>query len=442
MTPVTAVPVRIISGAEPAATISFALEKSARVPGRQLAAFASEESNPGNIRHVTDILLELPSTRLSGSVCLVDTPGLGSLATAGATQTLAFLPRCDLGVLLLDCAGAPTEEDLAVARTMLEGGAEVLVVLSKADLLAPADREKMTGYVFRQFADALAHELPVAPVSVADGHRALTETWYAEEMAPRQAEHHRLAAEALRRKAGALNEAVAAALARRARAASQNLAASSPGPSLGPARAALEKHHRQLYDVVFRTTPRPDAVWQETADVLSEGAYRGDAENFQRMLAAILVRIAARLADACEGVLKEARKALIDALEEVRVSAQPVTLPAPSSRPLFDPTAVVETVATDSIWRGWPRGIYRLAVRRQLHARATTVLEESLRAYGSTLVAWGQNYLGDVGRQFNAEVGFAEARVRETDGPASPTPELMRDLALLHDWNGPAEATS
>ena len=442
VTPVTAVPIRIIPGAEPTATVSFARDKPVRVPGRQLGAFASEECNPGNARHVTDILLEMPSARLSGNVCFVDTPGLGSLATAGAAQTLAFLPRCDLGVFLLDCAGAPTEEDLAVARTMLEGGAEVLVVLSKADLLAPAEREKMTSYVLRQFAEALARELPVSPVSVADGHRGLTEAWYTGVLAPRQAEHRRLAAEALRRKAGALKEAVAAALARRARVASQRLAASAPSPSVGAARAALETHYRQLYDVISRASPRPEAVWTEAADILSKDAYRRDPGDFPNILAAILVRIAARMADAGEAVLDEARQALFATLEEVRLGTGPVALPIPSSRPLFDPSAVVGAVGTNSTWRGWPQGIFRLAVRRQLHAHATAALEESLRAYGSALVAWGQNYLVGVGRQFNAEMGFAEVGAHEKDGPASSSPELMQDLALLRDWNGPAEAVS
>jgi GTP-binding protein EngB required for normal cell division len=140
VTQVTAVPIRIVPAAETVATVSFALEKPLRIPGGRLEAFASEEQNPGNARHVTDILLEIPSKRFSGNVCLVDTPGLGSLATAGAAQTMAFLPRCDLGVFLLDCAGTLTEEDIAVMRSLQEGGAEVLVVASKADLLRKRER--------------------------------------------------------------------------------------------------------------------------------------------------------------------------------------------------------------------------------------------------------------------------------------------------------------
>jgi len=55
-----------------------------------------------NAKHVARINVELPSPRLRDGVVFVDTPGLGSLASAGATETIAYLPRCDLGVALLD----------------------------------------------------------------------------------------------------------------------------------------------------------------------------------------------------------------------------------------------------------------------------------------------------------------------------------------------------
>ena len=51
---------------------------------------------------MTRIVVELPSRGCRDGVVLVDTPGLGSLATSGAAETLAYLPRCDLGVVLID----------------------------------------------------------------------------------------------------------------------------------------------------------------------------------------------------------------------------------------------------------------------------------------------------------------------------------------------------
>ena len=442
VTPVTAVPIRIVSGPELVATVSFASGKPIRVPGLQISDFASEEHNPGNGRHVTDILLEMPAARLAGDVCFVDTPGLGSLATVGASQTLGFLPRCDLGVFLLDCSSTLTEEDLAVIRTLFENGADVLVVLSKADLLGPADRERMLAYVGRQLAASLSREVPVSLVSVGSGHTMLTDAWFADALGPRQTIHLRLAAEALRRKAGALKETVERALTRRC--ARFGHASASPGAvtDVAAAHALLENNRRQLSDLVLRATPRAEAAIDHAAAILVQEPSVRSPDDLSRALAEVLVYIAARLGDACDRHLQETRLSLIGTFDATSRAAVVPDFPVPASRPLFDPTATVAAVSIDAKWRRWPTAAIRRAIlRRHLLARGEVALDEALRAYRSALLAWGQRYFDDLGRHFNAEVGVAEAG---TGGAESTTPsmEMLRDLELLRNWNEPARAAS
>ena len=99
--PVTAVPTRMAYGKEARATAWFADRKPEQFGTERLAEFVTEQQNPANARHVTRIVVELPAQRLREGVVYVDTPGLGSLATAGAAETRAYLPRCDLGVVLI-----------------------------------------------------------------------------------------------------------------------------------------------------------------------------------------------------------------------------------------------------------------------------------------------------------------------------------------------------
>ena len=89
------------------------------IVANQLRDYASEDGNPGNHKHVTDILVRLPSPRLQEGVILVDTPGIGSLALAGSAQTFAYLPRCDLGVVLIDAASTLNREDLDFLRACM-----------------------------------------------------------------------------------------------------------------------------------------------------------------------------------------------------------------------------------------------------------------------------------------------------------------------------------
>jgi GTP-binding protein EngB required for normal cell division len=434
VTPVTAVPIRIVTGPVPVAIVALAAGKPERIDAAQLSEFASEERNPGNARHVTDILLELPAPRLAGEICFVDTPGLGSLATAGAAQTMAFLPRCDAGVLLIDAAATPTEDDLAVARTLEEGGAEVLVVVSKSDLLAPSDREKMRTYVARQLAGALGQEVPVALVSIASGHTALTEEWWAGTLGPRQARHRELAGLTLRRKIGGLREAVAVALSRRAGNGSALVARPDLHAQFGAARAAIEAARRRAYDISFQSTPAADTVLAGVAPSLA-GTAAGD--DISAALASELGRAAARLAGHFEALLHATRLTAEQALAGIGEAAAVVELPAPSSRPLFDPAPVLGTGSLPTSWRRWPaEAARRAALRQQLRSRLAPALADALQHHAHALVGWSHHYLDDLAARFNAQAGLAEAGfVSASEAGAAPSPELAGDLTLLRDWN-------
>ena len=102
----------------------------------RLPEFVAEQFNPGNQKHVTKILVHLDSPRLRDGVIFVDTPGLGSLATRGAAETIAYLPRCDLGVVLIDAGSTLTPDDLQTIQILYEAAIPATVLLSKADILA------------------------------------------------------------------------------------------------------------------------------------------------------------------------------------------------------------------------------------------------------------------------------------------------------------------
>jgi GTP-binding protein EngB required for normal cell division len=426
VTPVTAVPIRIVGGGAASATISFATGRPERIDAAAIGEFASEESNPGNCRHVAEILLELPSRRLEGDVCFVDTPGLGSLATAGAAQTLAFLPRCDAGVLLIDASAAPCEEDIEVASSLAQGGAEVLVVVSKADLLVAPDREKMRAYVASQFSGALGSEVPVSLVSVAAGHAALAQDWWDEALGPRRSRHRELAAATLRRKIGALRDAVAAALSRRGGGCAAIQSASQVHAQLGAARAAIEEARRRASNLPFSAAPRPGSALDAAAAPL---AVLETGDELRAALARELGRSAALYAECFESLLRDAR-------EEAGRALPGFAFPQPGSRPLFDPAPVVDAGCVRAGWRRWPTAATRrAALRRHLRARFSRALDDALRHYGHALVGWSRRYLDDLASHFDAQAGLKEAAGACAAAPAGPMPpETARDIELLRNW--------
>jgi GTP-binding protein EngB required for normal cell division len=210
--PITAVPTRLTHGCEPRATAWFADRKPEQFAVERLAEFVTEQGNPGNLRHVTRIVVELPAPRLEEGIVYVDTPGLGSLATAGAAETKAYLPRCDLGVVLIDAASTLTEDDLATVQALYDSGIAALVLLSKADLLSQEDRDRARQYVADHIREHLGCELPVHAVSIKAGYTDLLESWLHTEILPLYTRHAELARQSLDRKIGALRLGVEAAL--------------------------------------------------------------------------------------------------------------------------------------------------------------------------------------------------------------------------------------
>jgi GTP-binding protein EngB required for normal cell division len=212
VTPVTAVPTRIIAGDKPVAVVSFAEFEQRVVRLEHVWEYASEEGNPGNHKHVTGIVVTLPSSRLRDGVILVDTPGVGSLALSGGAEALAYLPRCDLGVVLVDSASTLNHDDLALLRALYGAGIPVMLLLSKADLLAPSDRKRMAGYIREEIRRELELDLLVHPVSIVGADESLLTRWFEEDLAPLLEQHRALIEASLRRKIAYLRESVIATL--------------------------------------------------------------------------------------------------------------------------------------------------------------------------------------------------------------------------------------
>ncbi len=222
VTPITAVPTRIVHAEQPALTVWFSEMPLKKLDVSHLREFVTEEENPGNAKHVVRLVLTLPAPRLQGGVSFVDTPGLGSLATSGARETLAYLPKCDLGVVLIDAGSTLTADDLQTILTLQEAAVPVNVLLSKADLVGPEDRLRIVRYIREHIATECKLNVNVHPVSVLPTCREMLNDWFANEIVPLYTRAQELRAASLRRKIGALRDSVAASLQARLRRSAQS----------------------------------------------------------------------------------------------------------------------------------------------------------------------------------------------------------------------------
>src|SRR6266540_4075285 len=98
--PVTAIPTVVRYG-EPAARVKRAQGDWVGVAPGELAAWVTEAGNPSNRKQVVGVEAFVPSPLLATGMCLVDTPGLGSVFEVNTRATREFVPHIDAAVVVL-----------------------------------------------------------------------------------------------------------------------------------------------------------------------------------------------------------------------------------------------------------------------------------------------------------------------------------------------------
>jgi hypothetical protein len=132
VTPVTAIPTHISHGPVAEAGIEFAEAQPQIISLSELPEFATEQKNPGNKKHVTRIFVNFRLIDWPRASRLWIRPWLGSLAVAGAEETIGYLPRCDLGIVLIDASAGLTQDDFVTVQALYQAGASAMILISKA----------------------------------------------------------------------------------------------------------------------------------------------------------------------------------------------------------------------------------------------------------------------------------------------------------------------
>lgn len=446
--PVTAVPTRILRSARPGARVKIATSPWREIPLTDLANYVTEAGNPGNAKRVLEMVLEIPSERLNEGVCLMDTPGLGSLASAGAAQTLEYLPQCDLGIQLIEAGGVPAREDLAIARGLLDGGSDLVIALSKADRLTAPELTESIIYVRETFARELGITVSVHPVSTLPSHATLAAEWFDQVLLPRLSSHREEAAVLLRRKIGALRETVMAVLGFRVQAPHQT-------PSRGGAKLRESMHETLAGMRAELETTRSDLLARAGhVHDCSEWLVDGAAEELLRIwlqktdtvgeepqrVRDTIARRAAEIGDVVAEGLKESCDHLQQRLAQI-FPTEVFELPRTRGRPVYDSESLPALSSYERPRWAFARPLLLSSAKDRIETALLPALTERLSLYGEALRLWGVRYLDEIGRSIDEAAALEEAGDRSLAvAPASTDAirDLQRDLDLLEQWPGGA----
>ena len=437
VTPITAVPTRITYGRRPQLQVAFADAAPRQLEVTALADYASERENPANIKRVMRLVVELPARLLESGVTLVDTPGLGSLATSGAAETLAYLPHCDVAAVLVDAGSTITVEDLATVGLLLNAGIRVSVLVSKADLIGPADREAVVAYAREALAREFNVPIAVAAVSVRPELDSLFEAWRTEELVPLIADQERQREQAAARKIDILRAQVESRLRQWLLAGSGHATASQ---ALRASDVALQRAAGQITDLERRFDALTIVLPRQAPAVIAGAAGLIAARTAPRtaLVAAFrevtgetalgvtqdLQALAESLAEACRDV---ARTLAIDdeAAEALERTAVAREIPVPELPPEL-------AVPGEGLERILGRGVTKGVVAKRLQQSVGAVVQATLESYAAVLRRWAMDALGHIRSEWTAATDGVRAELDRRMGHGAnrsfQADEIRRDL--------------
>ncbi len=409
VTPITAVPTRIGYGQKPLVKVWQEGFGASEHTVEELPSYVDERLNPENRKRVGRILVLYPSERLREGIIFVDTPGVGSLATRGAAETLAYLPRCDAGIVLVDAGSTLVPDDLRIISALTQASTPTTVLVSKADLLSQADLEQQIAYAKRQLRSEFDTELPVTAVSVMPSHAQLLERFFGEELSPLYERKQRLLQESLARKTLMLAGAVRSAL---------EMVVSYPRPE-GEDRVQLEEIDLELRrsagdlqtfqrDLRRRTEEISSLrtfILDRSAETVAD-LWRTEREvDCAKVLRNTASEVALEVAGEVRGKLSKVREVLQQELSKVASILRSSDVPcsedfqAIAGMPVFHINRQSQFAArplSGSLGHWFRIGAAKRKV--QLHEAA---LAQALDSFSRLLYSWGSDASSDLERRFD-----------------------------------------
>lgn len=167
--PVTAVVTVVRHGPKRSARVLLADQTWRSIPVEALDQYVSEAANPGNVKQVEGIEVFAPSELLASGMCLVDTPGLGSVFTQGTEATHAFIPQIDAALVVLGADPPISQDELELVARVARQSRHIVLVLNKVDRVSPHDMQEAVRFTERVVAERVGRRIdPPLTVSAAE----------------------------------------------------------------------------------------------------------------------------------------------------------------------------------------------------------------------------------------------------------------------------------
>jgi ribosome biogenesis GTPase A len=120
--------IRVVLEAEPGGEARIV-----EIDRSQIREYVTEQGNPGNVRRVSMLLVELPNERLRDGLTLVDTPGVGGVNVRHTAVTYSFMPKADAVLFVGDALAPFATPELEFVKGLRRSPDTLITVVTKTD---------------------------------------------------------------------------------------------------------------------------------------------------------------------------------------------------------------------------------------------------------------------------------------------------------------------
>lgn len=365
----------------------------------------------------------------------------------GAHETLAYLPSCDLAIVLIDAGATLTTEDIGTLRLVHEASIPVLVLLSKADLLGERDRAASVEYIRIQIDRELQITVPVHAVSSLDDFRWSVEGFYKTELEPRFQESQDLRKRSVHTKLARLQRDVITSLELKLKGAELTVSLDRDAilrleRALTDAAGKLGNLDRVLEDRILALSFEAPTLVERVADESlssardskpTEFAMRDLATAIQEIVQNEVAEIVTLLRNTVQGVAQEVLQVGRE-LKSVGVLNENEIVELIRDAPRFELPGVDGTVDM-GLSRHFGSAAVRNRLVKEMRRDLQLVLHRELQIYSPLLDAWAKRVARSIQITVNSYADVYRSSIQQitssTTASADDREALLEDIAVL-----------
>lgn len=176
--PLTSVVTYVKYGPTERAEIQFHNGQVKSIALEKIADYITEKGNPKNIKKVARVDIELPDLHKLEKIRFVDTPGVGSAYVHNTITSTEWLPKVGAAFLAISVDRPLSEEDISLLKELGNHTSEIIILLTKVDLVSQKETGEVIDFIHRQVKEQLNKKLPVFPFSNKPGYESQRTTVY------------------------------------------------------------------------------------------------------------------------------------------------------------------------------------------------------------------------------------------------------------------------